>query len=66
MGRVVSWEAYGRVRFRSEYVRTREQGRDGFKSTRLSALLDTASEQLVGWPWETSAVEKTACWTVPK
>lgn len=41
MGRVVSWEAYGCVRFRSEDVGTREQGRDGFKSTRISALLDS-------------------------
>lgn len=45
---------------------TREPGRDGFKSTGLSALLDKASEQLVDQPWETSTIEKTACWTVPK
>lgn len=29
---------------------TREQGRDGLKSIGVSALLDEASEQLVGWP----------------
>lgn len=51
MGRVVSWGAQGCVGFRSEdVVCPREQGRDGLKSTGLSALLDTASEQLVGWP----------------
>lgn len=33
---------------------TREPGRDGLKSTGLSALLDMASEQLVDRPWETS------------
>lgn len=44
----------------------REQERGGFKSVGLSALLDMASERLVGWPPETSETEKTACWTVPK
>lgn len=67
MGRVVTWGAHRCVGSEAwTLCGTREQGGGGFKSLGLSVLLDTAAEQLVHWPCETSEIETPACWTAPK
>jgi hypothetical protein len=67
MGRVVIWGARRCVGFRSvDVVWVQGAGERWPQVYRAVSIAGYASEQLVGRPWETSTIEKTACWTAPK